>query len=160
MGFSAFEVRYRLDGVVSTIDAMYNTDTCQKENSMLRKMTLFVGTLMLVACTDGSDSDSHDDSGHCHASGAEMSPATLPDGTVGESYSQQLVAFGGEEVFSLDAGALPDGIELSEAGLLEGTPSQAGSYDFGVTSVVDDSGAECPVHPSFGDYTITVVEAQ
>jgi len=129
---------------------------------MLLKTALFAGTLMLVACTDGSDSDSdsHDDSGHCHAAGAEMSPDTLPDGTVGESYSQQLVAFGGEEVFSLDDGALPEGLALSEAGLLEGTPSQAGSYEFGVTSVVDDSEAECPVHPSFGDYTLTVVAAE
>ena len=127
---------------------------------MLLKTALFAGTLMLVACTDGSDSDSHDDSGHCHAASADMLPDTLPDGTVGESYSQQLVAFGDGEVFSLDKGALPEGLELSESGLLEGTPSQAGSYEFGVISVVDDSEAECHVDPSYGDYTLTVVEAE
>ena len=87
-----------------------------------------------------------------------MTPATVPDATVGEFYSQQLIAFGEGEVFSLDGGALPEGIALSDTGLIEGTPSLAGDYAFEVSSTVDDSEAECPVHPAFGSYTLTVLE--
>jgi len=120
-------------------------------------MKFFIVLVALVGCTGGGESDSHLDSGHCHAMAAQILPATLPDAVVGESYSQQLVAFGEGEVFSIQGGALPEGLALSEGGFLEGTPSLAGDYAFDVGSTVDDSEAECPVHPAFGSYTLTVV---
>ena len=96
---------------------------------------------------------------NCSASAPDITPATLPEGVVNEAYSQQLTAFGGEEVFSLDSGALPDGLSLSEDGLISGTPSAAGDFEFSVGSTVDDSEAECPVHPAFAEYTLTIAEA-
>jgi hypothetical protein len=63
-----------------------------------------------------------------------ISPSTLPDGTYGASYSQQLTASGGLGfyTFSLDAASqpLPAGISLTAGGLLSGTPTAAGSYTF------------------------------
>jgi len=123
----------------------------------MKPSILFIlSTVLLSACTSGTDQT---DSGACHAAGAEMSPETLADGTVDESYSQQFTAFGEGESFSLSSGNLPDGLTLSLSGLLEGTPTTAGDFQFDLTSTVDDSGSECSVHPAFGEYTLTIAEA-
>lgn len=65
-----------------------------------------------------------------------LSPATLPGGTAGAPYSQALAASGGVEPygFAVTAGALPDGLTLTPAGVLEGTPTQGGSFGFTVTA--------------------------
>jgi len=65
-----------------------------------------------------------------------ISPATLPAGTTGTSYSQALSGAGGTGpyTFAVTAGALPPGLSLSSAGLLSGTPTSAGSYAFTVTA--------------------------
>jgi hypothetical protein len=67
-----------------------------------------------------------------------ISPATLPAGTVGTPYSQKLTATGGAGgyAFALGAGALPGGLTLSSSGLLSGTPTAAGAFNFEV-SVTD-----------------------
>ena len=67
--------------------------------------------------------------------------ATLPDGTVGTAYSQQLAATGGAPPYtwSVTAGTLPDGLSLSSAGVLSGTPTAAGNASF--TVGVSDAGA-------------------
>mgnify|MGYP000860383226 CR=1 FL=1 len=55
-----------------------------------------------------------------------LAPATLPGGTVGAPYAQQLTvtgAFGNSAAFSVVNGALPAGLTLSSAGLLSGTPT-------------------------------------
>ncbi|MFO0972545.1 MAG: putative Ig domain-containing protein [Phycisphaerae bacterium] len=66
-----------------------------------------------------------------------VSPAALPDGMVGAAYSQTLGATGGTPAyaFNLTTGALPDGLTLSPAGDLSGTPTTAGSATFGVRAV-------------------------
>lgn len=50
---------------------------------------------------------------------------TLPDGTVGEEYSQQIVADGGSGnySFTLTFGSLPGGLELGSTGFITGTPT-------------------------------------
>ena len=60
----------------------------------------------------------------------EVSTASLPDGEAGAPYSESLTAIGGLEPYTwtIDAGALPGGLSLSEAGLLSGTPSQFGLF--------------------------------
>jgi hypothetical protein len=65
-----------------------------------------------------------------------LSPATLPGGTVGTPYSQTLTASGGVEPygFAVTGGALPDGLTLTPAGALEGTPTEGGSFGFTVTA--------------------------
>ncbi len=67
-----------------------------------------------------------------------ITPAALPNGSLGTAYSEQLTASGGAGgyVFSMGSGALPDGITLSSSGLLSGTPAGTGTFSFGV-SVTD-----------------------
>jgi len=56
---------------------------------------------------------------------------SLPTGTSGLPYTRQLaVQNGTAPTFSLTSGALPDGVTLSSSGLLSGTPTQAGQFDF------------------------------
>ncbi len=84
-----------------------------------------------------------------------LSPTTLPTATVGTAYSQTLTASGGSGsgyTFAGTAGSLPDGLTLSAAGLLSGTPTDnsGNPYSFTIT-VTDDSGAT-----GSQDYTLTV----
>ena len=58
-----------------------------------------------------------------------------PGGTVGASYSVQLVARGGVDPsfsFSVTNGALPSGLSMSSSALISGTPTQAGGSRFWV----------------------------
>ena len=74
-------------------------------------------------------------------SSLSISTATLPDGVVGASYSQQFSASGGAPPYtwSVTTGTLPDGLSLSPAGLLSGTPTAPGNSSF--TVGVADGGA-------------------
>ena len=58
-------------------------------------------------------------------------PSPLPGGMVGTAYSQQIVA-SGSPTFSVVAGSLPGGLDLSGAGLLSGTPTTSGAFNFTV----------------------------
>jgi len=61
-----------------------------------------------------------------------LSPATLPNSVTGAAYSEMVSASGGAGpfTFTVSAGSLPVGLTLSPAGLLSGTPMQAGSFAF------------------------------
>ncbi len=66
-----------------------------------------------------------------------LNPASLPGGVQGAAYSQTLTASasgggGGAYTFSVSSGVLPQGLSLSNAGALTGTPSQLGSFSFTV----------------------------
>ena len=64
--------------------------------------------------------------------------ASMPDGTVGTAYSNQLTKIGGTGPFtwSVSAGSMPPGVTLdASTGLLSGTPTTAGSYPFTVRIV-------------------------
>ena len=65
-----------------------------------------------------------------------LAPATLPGGSVGVAYSQTLTASGGTApyTFSLSGGTLPPSLTLSAAGVLSGTPSAGGTFNFTVTA--------------------------
>lgn len=69
-----------------------------------------------------------------------ITTTTLPDATEGKAYSQQLQASGGVPPYtwSIATGALPSGISLSSSGLLSGTPTVTGPFNF--TAQVTDSG--------------------
>ena len=82
-----------------------------------------------------------------------ISPATLPGGQVGQVYSTTtLFASGGTSpyAFSINAGYLPPGLTLTNAGQLSGTARSAGVYDFtvGATDSTAGSGER--------DYSITI----
>src|SRR5207253_1853262 len=65
-----------------------------------------------------------------------LTPSTLPNGTVGASYSQTITASGGTAPYSfvVTAGMLPPGLVLSSGGVLSGTPTTAGTSTFTVTA--------------------------
>jgi len=65
-----------------------------------------------------------------------VAPPTLPGGSQGTPYSQQITATGGTApyTFALTAGTLPAGITLSASGLLSGTPTVAGTFPITVTA--------------------------
>ena len=72
-----------------------------------------------------------------------ITTASLPDGKTNVLYpSQTLAATGGVPgyTWSLSAGNLPPGVNLSGAGVISGTPTLAGTYNFTV-GVVDSTGA-------------------
>ncbi len=68
--------------------------------------------------------------GNCPA--ITVNPATLANGTVGAAYNQTLTATGGTApyTFTLSGGALPTGMTLSNAGVLSGTPTAGGTFNF------------------------------
>ncbi|WP_299350785.1 putative Ig domain-containing protein [uncultured Shimia sp.] len=65
-----------------------------------------------------------------------ITPATVPDGTFGVAYNQQLSAAGGEGPYSfaVTLGALPNGVTLDSDGLISGTPVETGDFQFVVTA--------------------------
>ncbi|MGN6778154.1 putative Ig domain-containing protein [Rhizobium sp.] len=66
-----------------------------------------------------------------------IAPSTLPAGMAGIAYSQTLTASGGSGTYtySLTAGALPPGVALSSTGVLSGTPTTAGPFNFTITAI-------------------------
>ena len=63
----------------------------------------------------------------------EITTADLPQGAVGTPYSATLAATGGTAPYTWTAaGALPPGLALSPAGVISGTPTTAGKFDFTV----------------------------
>jgi large repetitive protein len=65
-----------------------------------------------------------------------VSPATLTVPAFGSAYNQTLTASGGtgSYTYSVAAGALPAGLALSSAGVISGTPTTSGSFNFTVTA--------------------------
>jgi hypothetical protein len=67
-----------------------------------------------------------------------LGPATLPGGTVGTAYSQNVFASGGSGpyTYSVASGSLPTGLSLNAStGAITGTPSVEGSFSFDITAV-------------------------
>jgi len=85
----------------------------------------------------------------------QFTPATLPQITEGVPFSQTFIGSGGTGpyTFVVSAGALPDGLTLSPAGVLSGTPTSSGGFNFTI-SVTD--AAQCGLDRA---YTMIVVEA-
>jgi hypothetical protein len=70
-----------------------------------------------------------------------VGPGSLTNGTAGVVYNQTLTQTGalGATTYSISAGALPPGMTLSTGGVLSGTPSATGTYNFTVL-LTDASG--------------------
>lgn len=70
-----------------------------------------------------------------------VTTTSLPDGTTGTAYSQQLTrTSAGAGTWAVTKGELPPGIALSADGLLSGTPTQADDWGFTVTFTETASG--------------------
>jgi prepilin-type N-terminal cleavage/methylation domain-containing protein len=69
------------------------------------------------------------------------SPATLPEGRVGQAYADySMTVSGGTAPFTWKSGGLPDGITMSGDGILTGAPTTEGAYTFKV-AVIDANGS-------------------
>ncbi len=69
-----------------------------------------------------------------------VSPASLTAATAAVAYSQTITATGGAGTYTYtETGTLPAGLTLSTAGVLSGTPSQAGSFPITVTAKDSDN---------------------
>lgn len=81
---------------------------------------------------------------------SSVAPATA--GVVGTAYEFKFAA-SGEPTFTVSGGALPDGLALSGAGMLAGTPSTAGDFSFSVAAT-NGSGSS-----TAGPFTISIAPA-
>lgn len=89
-------------------------------------------------------------------SGISISPSSLPDGTVGSSYSQTLDASGcfGACLWS-NSGSLPPGLSLAAAtGTISGTPQSAGAFQFSVTAT------DLGLASASQSYTLTIMDSE
>jgi hypothetical protein len=88
-------------------------------------------------------------------SGIQITTASLPNGQVGVAYSQTLAAIGGTTPYSWSSTTLPDGLSLSAAGAITGTPTTAGAMS--VMFTVTDSSS--PAETANLTISITIVAA-
>ncbi len=86
-----------------------------------------------------------------------IAPATLTAAAIGASYNQTISASGGTSSYSfaVTAGSLPNGLTLSSGGVITGTPTAGGNFNFTVTAT-DSSTGTGPFNTS-RPYTLTVL---
>jgi len=84
----------------------------------------------------------------------QITTPSLPNGTVGQSYSYTLQAIGGRQPYSwsIPPADLPLGLTLKQSGEISGTPTTAGQYPFTVT--VSDGTS----NPATKQLSITIVQ--
>ena len=89
-----------------------------------------------------------------NAAAPTITTSSLPNGKVGEAYSEALTADGTEPItWSISGGALPDGLTLDETtGEISGTPTAAGTASFTVK-------AENSVGSDTKELSITIAKA-
>ena len=75
----------------------------------------------------------------------------LPDGQVGTAYSQELSSTTSTAAWTLYSGSLPDGLTLSPAGAISGTPTTGGTYTFTVKA---DGAASSDISLTIGGYIL------
>lgn len=72
----------------------------------------------------------------------ETSTIIMPSGTYDVAYSTSVVITGGRTPYTwvISSGELPDGVTLNEStGMISGTPTEYGSFEFTVTATSDDN---------------------
>ncbi|NHQ93027.1 autotransporter domain-containing protein, partial [Janthinobacterium lividum] len=86
-----------------------------------------------------------------------LAPTSVAGAIVGTAYSQTLTASGGKASYTYDivpGGTLPPGISLSSGGVLSGTPTAAGTFNF--TARAKDSSTGSGPYSGSQAYTLTV----
>lgn len=63
-----------------------------------------------------------------------ISPGALPNAVAGIPYSQPFTTNNGPAIWGISQGALPTGMTLSQTGVLSGTPTVLGQYNFQLTA--------------------------
>jgi len=105
-------------------------------NSLAASGTSYTDTVTFANTTNGTGNTTRPVSLTVTAASAALSitTASLPIGTVGTAYSQLFAATGGTPPYSwsISSGSLPEGLNLSASGLLDGTPTATGTSSFTV----------------------------
>lgn len=92
-----------------------------------------------ITATSGSSTVTITDTLHVFG----VTPATLPDATVGVPYSEQLVGDGGTGTITFsEEGTWPSGLSMTSSGLISGIPLAASTAPVQV-KIVDETGGEC-----------------
>lgn len=90
------------------------------------------------------------------AGGVVVAPGSLPAPVLGTAYSQAVTASGGISpyTYSVSTGSLPAGLVLGPTGVLSGTPTVAGTFNFTVRAADSTTGSG----PAIGTqvYTFTI----
>ncbi|MET3446578.1 putative Ig domain-containing protein [Ralstonia sp. 1138] len=91
-----------------------------------------------------------------NAATISLSPATLANATIGTAYNQAVTASGGipAYTYAVTAGALPAGLTLTSTGVLSGTPTAGGTFNFTITGT--DSSTGTGPYTGSRTYTLTV----
>ncbi|HEY1128618.1 MAG TPA: putative Ig domain-containing protein [Roseateles sp.] len=86
-----------------------------------------------------------------------VAPVSLTAATVGGSTNQTVTANGGvgPYTYAVTAGSLPAGLSLSSGGVISGTPTAGGSFNFTVTATDSSTGTGAPFTGSRA-YSLTV----
>ncbi|MEI6871569.1 MAG: sulfatase-like hydrolase/transferase, partial [Verrucomicrobiota bacterium] len=89
-----------------------------------------------VNYSDGSSTSLASAGSYTTTAPLAVTTASLPSTTTGAPYSQTLAASGGTPnyTWSVSFGALPTGLALSSAGLISGTSTAAGTFNFTATA--------------------------
>jgi len=69
-----------------------------------------------------------------------ITTASLPNGSIGNSYTASLAGVGGSTTYNWSATGLPTGLTISQSGLISGTTTTAGTYSVVVTMTDPSSG--------------------
>jgi hypothetical protein len=86
-----------------------------------------------------------------------ITTGSLPDGRIGQAYSEAVVASGGvtPHAFSVSGGTLPPGLQLATDGVLSGTPSNAGTFSF----TIQATDSSQPAQVATRSYSLTVLSS-
>lgn len=91
------------------------------------------------------------------AGGVVVAPGSLPSPALGVPYTQTVTASGGvgPYTYSISTGTLPTGVTLSPAGVVSGTPTVAGTFNFTVRAADSTTGSG----PAIGTQVYTFIIA-
>ena len=124
---TAYTVKITLEAKnsnVFTADSTYNKIE-GKDAKLVTAVTGYTDSVILTYTFDATE-------GTYVPTKPTITTVTLPDGKVGEAYSQTLAATGTNPIaWSIETGDLPDGLTLV-GDTIKGTPSKAGEFKFTV----------------------------
>ena len=120
---------------------------------LLRMRSHRVGPLLLLLGSLGCGGEGGFGGGDTANPARPLDSRSIADAPVLEPYSAGLrvQAWGGAATFSVVEGTLPPGLSMTEAGLIEGTPTWLGSWTVTVRAT------DLPFPDSVGDVTVNVV---
>ena len=91
-----------------------------------------------------------------------LSPSSLPNGTEGVAYSQNVVASGGTGpyTYAVTSGTLPPGLSLSAGGAITGTPTTSGVSNFTIRATDSTLATGSRVYSiAVGTFSLTLLPA-